>query len=832
MSEKKSITSAPAAESEFKYDTSFTQNRELSWLEFNRHVLQEGMDPRVPLLERYKFIAIFTSNLDEFFRVRVGSLENFEEVSDRNRDNKTGWTAVEQLKQIFARMPELYQERDAALAALAPLLAAKGIVRRRIDELTPEEAAFLDTYYQQKLLPLLSPLIIDARHPFPHLANQMLCVFCDVKDAKGMEFYGLIGVPTMIDPVVFFPNSAHFILLEEIVMDKAASLFSGFKIDNLAVISITRNADIDLDDGIDEFEGNLLQVMKKAIRKRNRLAPVRLEIQGKLPKSSIKYLMKHHNLEPDQVYVSQSPLRMKYVFAIEDHLIPKVKDQVCYRPFSPQPSPMILPHRPVIDQILARDVLLHYPYESMDPFLHLLKEAAEDPSVISISITIYRMASVSKVAEYLARAAENGKDVLALMELRARFDEENNIDYSERLEQAGCTVIYGLEEYKVHSKICHITLYREGQVRMITQIGTGNYNEKTAKQYTDLSYFTADPVIGQDASTFFKNMLISKLDAHYEKLLVAPTGIKPALLSLFDREILRAKKGEPAAVILKCNSVTERDLMDKISEASQAGVQITMIVRGICCLLPGVPDKTENVRIISIVGRFLEHHRIYCFGANREDMYISSADLMTRNLLNRVEIAVPIRDESIREKISHILDVYLADDQKARTLHADGSYDQLSGEHHVAAQTRFMEEAEDAAGRRREAITRNEAHPRAQDLFSQEKTRRQQLLEARERLDQEILAEKAREEESLHLLNPTADAFAGETKDTATMTNHARPNESNAFEAVGHVRAGEADNAGQAPPSETGGDADKGNNRHAPEKESLWARIKAALFQK
>ncbi|MDD7593412.1 MAG: polyphosphate kinase 1, partial [Peptoniphilaceae bacterium] len=771
MSDKKTVSAKAGAEKEFEYDTSFTQNRELSWLEFNRHVLQEGMDPRVPLLERYKFVAIFTSNLDEFFRVRVGSLKNLEEVSNQNRDNKTGWTAAEQLSKIFARIPQLYQERDAALAQLKPLLAEKGIVRRRIDELTPEEAAYLDAYYQQNLLPLLSPLIIDTRHPFPHLSNQMLYVFCDVKDVKGMEFYGVIGVPMMIGPVVFFPNSAHYILLEDIVMDKAAALFSGFKIDNLAVISVTRNADIDLDDGIDELEGNLRQVMKKAIRKRNRLAPVRLEIQGTLPKSSIKFLMKHHNLEAEQVYFSKAPLRMKYVFAIEEHLTPKMKDQVCYQPFAPQPSPMFLPHWPVIDQILEADRLLHYPYESMDPFLHMLKEAAEDPMVISISITIYRMASVSKVAEYLARAAENGKDVLALMELRARFDEENNIDYSERLEQAGCTVIYGLEEYKVHSKICHITMYREGRVRMITQIGTGNYNEKTAKQYTDLSFFTADPVIGQDASMFFKNMLISKLDTRYGELLVAPTGIKPALLSLFDREILRAKNGEPAAVILKCNSVTERDLMDKISEASEAGVHITMIVRGICCLLPGVPGKTENVRIISIVGRFLEHHRIYCFGANREDMYISSADLMTRNLVNRVEIAVPIRDEAIRAKISHILDVYLADDQKARELHADGSYTQFSGDRHVAAQSRFMEEAEDAAGRRREQISLHEHHERTQKLLSLEKTRREQLLEERERLDQEILAEKEREAQVAGLVGaPTGDGGQAQAAESTSTS--------------------------------------------------------------
>ncbi len=721
-------------------DTSFTQNRELSWLAFNRRVLQEGMDPRVPLMERFKFISIFTSNLDEFFRVRVGSLMNLADVHNEAIDNKTGWTVTEQLHRIFSAVPALYEERDRAYAELMPLLESGGVHHRSIEALNPEEAFFLDTHYQTVILPLLSPLIIDARHPFPHLSNEGLYIFCDVRDAKGHEFYALIGIPAVLEPVVFFPNSCDYLLLEEIIMDKIPVLLSGFRVDSNAIVSLTRNADIDLDEGIDELEGNLRQAIKKAIRMRNRLAPVRLEIQGELPRDSVRFLLKHHGLHPDQVYFSHAPLRMKYVFALEDHLSPKLKDRLCYRPFAPQEPRMFHPNRSVIDQILEKDRLLHYPYESMDPFLRMLREASTDPSVISISITIYRMASVSKVAEYLAQAAENGKYVLVLMELRARFDEANNIDYSERLEQAGCTIIYGLEDYKVHSKICNMTLYRENRVRMITQIGTGNYNEKTARQYTDLSYFTADDAIGQDASSFFKNMLISKLDGRYQRLLVAPHGIKPTLLSLLDREILRARNGEPAAVILKCNSVTERDLMDKLAEASCAGVQILMIVRGICCLLPGIPEKTENIRVISVVGRFLEHHRIYCFGAHREDMYISSADLMTRNLVNRVEIAVPIRDEAIRQRISHILDVYLQDDTKAKELHPDGSYVPVQGAQNISAQSRFMEEAEDAAGRQREALHSEAETDRAVPREELSADRRLHLLEEKERLRQEALA--------------------------------------------------------------------------------------------
>lgn len=711
MTEKKlsKSTTVYTKQKKSKRDMSYTQNRELSWLAFNKRVMDEGMDERVPLLERYKFLAIFTSNLDEFFRVRVGSLLNLSEYDPKATDNKTGWTAHEQLDHIFEALIPLYAQRDEAYEILASRLAKKGLAQRKIEDLNEREAAFLEAYYETNILPLVSPLIIDARHPFPHLLNGSLYVFGDVKDAKDKSFFGLIAVPDMVSPLIYLPGDSGFILLEDLILSKAASVLPDFKLNNMAVISITRNADIDLDEGIDELEGNLRTAMKKAILKRNRLAPVRLEVQGKLSKSAIKFLLNHHGLHEKQVFYCKAPIRMKYVYSLEDKLSPKDKDKLCYRPFKSQPSPLFHPDHNIFDQIFEGDKLLHYPYESMDPFLTMLKEASSDPTVISISITIYRMASVSKVAEYLAHAAENGKNVLVLMELRARFDEENNIDYSERLEQAGCSIIYGLEDYKVHSKICNITLYRDGQLKTITQIGTGNYNEKTAKQYTDLSYFTADPVVGEDATNFFKNMLISKLDGSYDKLLVAPNGIKPKIMSLLDREILRAKRGERAEVIFKCNSVTERDLLDKMAEASRVGVKITLIVRGICCILPGIEGKTDNIRVISIVGRFLEHHRIYCFGANREDIYISSADLMTRNLVNRVEIAVPIQDSLIRQEISHILDIFLADNEKAMELCPDGSYKRVEGPSAIGAQEYFIKEAEDRAGRRREELDNSSA---------------------------------------------------------------------------------------------------------------------------
>lgn len=703
-------------------DHSFTQNRELSWLDFNERVLEEGMDPRVPVLERAKFISIFTSNLDEFFRVRVGSLINVQSLKKNARDNKTGWTAEEQLNQVFERVPGLYRKRDLAIQTLRPLLEREGIRQLSLKDLSEKEERYLDRYYESRVLPILSPLIIDARHPFPNLVNLQSYIFSDVVDEEGEVFYGLISLPPQLPEMIFFPGTTTYVPLSEVIMDRAESLFKGFTLESRAVISITRSADIDLDEGLDEMEGNIRSIMKKALKKRQHLAPVRLEIQGSLPQESLDFLIRHHHLKTSQVYESKSPLHLKYFFELEDRLTPKMKDRVLYPPFEPQPSPLFDSRRPIMDQILEGDKILHFPYESMDPFLRLLQEAAKDPSVATIRITIYRMASVSKVAKALAEAAENGKEVLALMELRARFDEENNIDYSELLEQAGCTIIYGLENFKVHSKVCQITFFRDNKVQFITQIGTGNYNEKTAKAYTDLSLMTADPVIGRDAGIFFKNMQIGSLTGKYDKLLQAPTGIKPGLMKMMDREIDRAKRGEPAEIILKCNSVSERDVLDKISEASQAGVKVTMIVRGICCILPGIPEKTENLRIISIVGRFLEHHRIYSFGPGHEDLYLSSADLMTRNLVNRVEIACPIQDPLIKKRVAHILDVCLEDTAKAKELQADGSYLSLrekadldhqamaeqAEKTEIGAQSTFMKEAEESAREREKEMKKEE----------------------------------------------------------------------------------------------------------------------------
>lgn len=684
-------------DSDYKRDISYTQNRELSWLEFNRRVLQEGCDERVPLLERLKFISIFTSNLDEFFMVRVGSLHDLTALKKEAIDNKTGWTPRKQLNEIYARMPEMYRERDAAFVDVESQLTESGVMRLTMNTLNKKDAAYLESYYTERIAPILSPLVIDVRHPFPHLTNLQLYLFSDLQDAKGNPFFGIVAVPPIIEPLIRLPGSPRYILTEDLLRDKIAGLFQNFRLKSLAVISVTRNADINLDEAVDDMEENIRLQFKKALKKRNRLAPVRLEVQGSLPADSIQYLAQQHDLLPSQIFYSRAPLRMKYVYTVEEFLDNRLRSQLCYRPFEPQPGVELRAKEPVLDQVAKKDALLHFPYESMDPFLRLLREASVDPRVISIKITIYRMASVSKVAEYLAQAAENGKEVLVLMELRARFDEENNIDYSERLEQAGCTIIYGFEDYKVHSKVCLITYYQDDRIHTVTQIGTGNYNEKTARQYTDFSFLTGNAAIGADATAFFKNMLINNLQGHYRELLAAPTGIKPALMNLFDREIQRAKSGEPAAVFIKCNSISERSLIDKMMEASCAGVPITLLVRGICCIRPGIPGKTENIRVLSIVGRFLEHHRIYAFGAAREDIYISSADLMTRNIVQRVELAVPLRDADVREKILRAIDIFLSDDAKMKELQPDGHYVPLPNHKDCSAQQLFMQLAEQQA---------------------------------------------------------------------------------------------------------------------------------------
>lgn len=687
------------ADKTVKLDTSFTQNRELSWLRFNERVLEEADDETVPLYERLKFAAIFTSNLDEFFMIRVGSLYDLSLLKQVHIDNKSGMTPEEQLHAIYAAVSPLYKQRDRIMEEIEGQFRLRDIANVTFQELVLHERRFLQTYYDNTIRPILSPQIVDASHPFPHLINKALYIAVRFK-GKGKEKnerFGLIPLPDALPRLIFLPgNSTRYILTERVLLEYAEDIFSMYTVSDKTILTVTRNADINPDDENFEVDDDYRHHMKQVLKKRARLACVRLELGSECSPELRDFFMRRLFLKKDQVFKCSTPLNMSYVYSLSDHFTPASRRQLTYRPFSPCTSRMIVRSDSMIKQVLRQDLFLSYPYESMEPFLQLVREAAYDPSVISIKITIYRLASKSRLVEYLSAAAENGKDVLVLMELRARFDEENNINWSENLEDAGCKVIYGMEDFKVHSKICLITRRDRGKVQYITQIGTGNYNEKTASLYTDFCLMTTDNAIGSDASEFFKNMALSNLDGEYHDLLVAPHSLKNHLIEQIDRLIVRAKSGRTTRLIIKTNSVTDRELIDKLSEASGAGVRIDLIVRGICCILPQIPGKTENITVTSVVGRFLEHSRVYCFmNGGDYELYISSADFMTRNTTRRVEIGCPVKNAQIKARILHFLEIMLSDNVKARHMLPDGSYLPVSnGEPPLSCQEFFMQEAE------------------------------------------------------------------------------------------------------------------------------------------
>ena len=654
------------------HDISYTQNRELSWLQFNRRVLEEAEDPSVPLFERLKFVSIFTSNLNEFFMIRVGSLTDIAAIiSEDLPDNKSGWTAAEQLEHIFKICGPLAKRRDKVFAAIEEDLNSAGVQRLRRKDLNAAQKRFVEQWYRTAAKPILSPQVIDQHHPFPHIPNGRLHLLVRLRFDDRI-LLGLLPIPPSLPPFVRLPGDGlRYILTEDVLLGKLSNLFPGFHIQSKAVIKVTLNADISPDDDAFDMDLDFRAHMQKLLKKRNLLAPVRLEYQGRLPSAALHQLCVRLGLDADQVYSCSAPLNLDYVFALES-MLPQISG-LSYEPWTPQPSPMVDDSKPILPQVQAHDVLLHYPFESMSPFLHMIREAARDPKTISIKITIYRVARKSKLISYLCEAAENGKDVTVLVELRARFDEQNNIDWAERLEESGCKVIYGLEGLKVHSKICLITRTGEQGIEQITQIGTGNYNEKTAALYTDLSFITADPVIGEDAAAFFNAIALGIAPMNSHALLISPHIFKPAVLHLIDGEISKAQAGKPSRIVMKFNSLTDRDLIDRLSAASCAGVPIDLIIRGICCLTPGIKGKTENIRVRSIVGRFLEHSRILCFGtAEDERVYIGSADLMTRNTEKRVEVACPVTDPAAITRIHEILDLALRDNTKARIHDAHG----------------------------------------------------------------------------------------------------------------------------------------------------------------
>lgn len=656
------------------WNQGYTQNRELSWLEFNARVLAEAEDETVPLLERFKFLAIFTSNLDEFFMIRVGSLTDMAALEPNRRDTKSGLTAGEQLSRIYAAVEPLYARRDAAFRDVDARLAQEDLCRTSMDELDSRERKYIKRYFNTMIAPVLSPQVVDSHHPFPHLEGKVLHIAVLLSHKKN-ERLGLIPVPASLPPITFLPNDKRrYLMTEDILLAFADSIFEMYDVLEKTVFCVTRNADVPLDDepfGSEQVD--LRKKMERMLRQRRRMAIVRVELSRPVSSHFKECLHKRFEVTDEQIFLSRSaPMRMSYAFSLGDYLSDGRRSRLSDPPFIPQQPAMLPAGQSLLKTALQRDVLLSYPYESMEPFLQMIREAANDPPVLSVRITIYRLASKAKLVEYLCAAAENGKDVTVLIELRARFDEQNNIDWSERLEEAGCKIIYGFEDYKVHSKICLITRRERGGVRYITQVGTGNYNEKTARQYTDVSLVTSSESIGMDAAQFFNNMAMSNLNGRYNRLLVAPTSLKNNILSLMDGEIA---KGSDGYILLKFNSLTDIDMIEKLHEASCAGVTVEMIIRGICCLLPGVPGKTENITVTSIVGRFLEHSRIYVFGrGENEKMYISSADLMTRNTERRVEIACPVDSPAVRARLHDILFAMQHDTVKARVLQPDGSY--------------------------------------------------------------------------------------------------------------------------------------------------------------
>lgn len=778
------------------------QNRELSWLTFNERVLDQGADETVPLLERLNFISIFWSNLQEFFMVRVGSLTDLSLLKKQVLDSKTGMTPAEQLSAIHKRCHQLYPVQEQTYAEVRQALAAHGVRHLRPADLNDEQRAFLADYTAANIMPFLSPQIINSRHPFPHLENGSLYVIVrlneevgpkkpkkkdkakDGKTVKAAKIHpsaeesenlgaegvtvGILPMPRQCARVIKLPGEGfQFILLEHAVEMTAAQVFSMYTVKHTNVLCVTRNADLDATENTDESDEDYREHMKRILKKRGRLAPVRLESERPLSSVLQELLLDRLNLKPHQTYVTSVPLDMSWTWGLGSNLPEQERMALSNSPFTPQWPACLDRNRPIIEQVCEREVLLSYPYESMDAFVQLLREAAADPTVISIKITLYRLARQSHLAEALIAAAESGKQVTALFELRARFDESNNIEWSQRFEEAGCNVIYGFRDYKVHSKICCITRQTENGLQYITQLGTGNYNEKTAKLYTDLSFITADETIGRDATEFFRNMQLENASDNYDILSVAPLQIKPGIIANIDEQIALAREGKPCGLFFKTNSVTDKDIIVKIAEASQAGVPVTLLVRGISCLIPGVPGYTDNVRVVSIVGRLLEHSRIYGFGPRENiKIYLSSADLMTRNMEKRVEIAWPILDEGLRNQVLDYIATCLRDTAKLRELKADGTYTKL-GELAKPDEPKF--ESQDflikEAQRARAAAAKAKAARNANSRKLMNEQRQAQMAEAEAKVEavtkaEAAAAEAAREAEAAHKAALEADAAA------------------------------------------------------------------------
>ncbi len=676
-------------------------NRELSWLKFNERVLEEAENKEVPLCERMNFVSIYQSNLDEFFRVRVGSLQDQMLVNRKIRDNKTNMTSEEQIKAILKGVKKLNKRKDAAYMDVMDKVKEYGITLIDFTTAKSEEKKFLEQYFNHEIVPLSSPTIVGKRQPFPFLRNQEIYAVVVLQTRSGKERIGIIPCTNnMVERLIEIPGGqGRYILSENLILHYIGKVFKGYKVLGKSLIRVVRNADIDADALYDE-DLDYREFMADLMKERKKLSPVRLDMSREIDGSVVESLCRYLDVSPERVFRSEAPLDLSFIFAIQDHL--RMNPELFYERRVPQKSAAFRDGESIIKQIEQEDKLLSYPYESIRPFLRMLNEAAEDDNVISIKMTLYRLAKQSKIVEALCEAAENGKEVVVLVELRARFDEENNIRWSRMLERAGCQIIYGLEGFKVHSKLCLITKKGKDGIEYITQIGTGNYNEKTARLYTDLSLMTANEQIGTDAAKVFQALTKGEAVEESEHLLVAPKCLQNRIIDMIDEEIEHRKNGEDAYIGLKLNSLTDKKIIDKLVEASKAGVHIDMIIRGISCLIPGVKGQTENIRIISIVGRFLEHSRIYIFGCGeRRKYYISSADFMTRNTVKRVEVASPVYDPAIRARIQGIFDLMLSDNKKAREENAEGVYTlvKCDGEP-VNSQEALYQEAYDKAAQR------------------------------------------------------------------------------------------------------------------------------------
>ena len=648
-------------------------NRELSWLKFNERVLEETENEQIPLAERLSFEAIYQSNLDEFFMVRVGSLVDQMTLSGEVRENKTNMTAKEQIRAVLKKVRKLNQRKDAAYEVLTDKLEEFGVSMVNFRRLSIEERAYLEVYFDSEILSLLSPTIVGKRQPFPFLKNKEIYAVCVLQTKSGKEKLGIVPCSKEVFPeLVELPTKNRFMLSEELILHFLPKVFKGYKILSKSLMRVTRNADIDADALYDE-DLDYREFMVELIKKRKKLAPVRLELSRDMDETIVKTLCSYLELDTEYVFRSFSPLDLSFVFQLQDRL--RARQELFYEKRTPQLSPSFNMDRSILEQIKEKDKLLSYPFESMKPFLRMLHEAANDKEVVSIKMTLYRLSRQSKVVEALIEAAENGKEVFVMIELKARFDEENNIEWSRRLEEAGCRVVYGLDGYKVHSKLCLITRKTEQGIEYYTQIGTGNYNEKTSRLYTDLSYMTSRVEIGLEAADVFQALDKGETVKETKHLLVAPNCLQNKVIDMIEEEMRHAHKGEEAYIGLKMNSLTDKKIIDKLIDASRAGVKIDMVIRGINCLIPEVSGYTENIRVHSIVGRFLEHSRIYIFGCGeRKRIYIASADFMTRNTVRRVEVASPIYDSEIAQRLEEMFITMLSDNQKAREEDQNGKY--------------------------------------------------------------------------------------------------------------------------------------------------------------